>query len=278
MLLRARLRALLALDRRRRGHIFGSAVSCQRQSAGRHHAAHDRPRLDRRAADLAGRGERRLLGAQVRYWQLGDQRHRFDITDVQPDTVFDGTQSLTMYDIDAELTKRWNSECWGLAGSFGGRYGSLERLVTATGFGTTAPADSFAFIFDNRTSAGGITGSIELSRRLGDSSWEVFGCFRASELWGETSALFDSRDNTGGTPSIQNQSAQFDSNLTIWEAQTGLQCSKHVDCCNATVLARCAFEYQSWNWSVPGGTLRAARYSIPASNCTAWRLPSDLRA
>ena len=130
-------------------------------------------------------------GAQVRYWQLDDQRHRFDITDVQPDTVFDGTQSLTMYDIDAELTKRWDSGCWGLAGSFGGRYGSLERLVTATGFGTTAPADSFAFIFDNRTSAGGITGSIELSRRLGDSSWEVFGCFRASELWGETSAIFD---------------------------------------------------------------------------------------
>ncbi len=209
--------------------------------------------MDRRARIWLGVENADCWGAQVRYWQLGDQRHRFDITDVQPDTVFDGTQSLTMYDIDAELTKRWESDCWGLWGSFGGRYGSLERLVTATGFGTTAPADSFAFIFDNRTSAGGITGSVGISRHIGDSPWEVFGCFRGSELWGDTSAIFDQRANMGGTPTIDNFGARFDSNLTIWEAQTGVQCSKHVDCLCGTVMVRCAFEYQSWNWSVPGG-------------------------
>ncbi len=192
-------------------------------------------------------------GSRVRYWQLSDEQSRFDITDFQPGSIFDASQTLKMYDIDLEGTKRMELGCWNLLGSFGGRFGSLERLVSASAFDTSPPADSFVVHLNNQTNAGGITGAVELSRPIGIGCWEVFGLFRGSELWGDTNASFAMRENNNGTPSTNSFSGRFDADLTIWEAQVGLQCSKNVDCWHGTVLARCAFEYQSWNWSVPGG-------------------------
>jgi hypothetical protein len=192
-------------------------------------------------------------GSRVRYWQLSDEQSRFDITNIQPSSVYDISQTLKMYDIDAEVTKRMELGSWNLLGSFGGRFASLARLDSASAFDTTPPADTFEFLFNNQTNAGGITGSIEVSRPIGIGAWEVFGLFRASELWGNTNASFDMRENNNGTPSSNDFSDRFNSDLTIWEAQVGLQCSKYVECCGGMVLARCGFEYQSWNWTVPGG-------------------------
>lgn len=192
-------------------------------------------------------------GARIRYWQLSDEQSRFDITDFQPGSIFDISQTLKMYDIDAEVTKRMDLGNWNLLGSFGGRFASLQRLVMASNFDITSPADSFIFLFNNQTNAGGVTGSVELSRPIGVGAWEVFGLFRGSALWGETDASFTMRENNNGTPSTNSGSGQLNTDLTIWEAQVGLQCSKYLECCHGTVLARCAFEYQSWIWTVPGG-------------------------
>ncbi len=193
-------------------------------------------------------------GGRVRYWQLNVDEARFNITDFQPGNVADLNQDLKMYDIDAEATKDWNWDRWNLQLSFGGRYGSLERLVQANILDlTTSPANSQLYEFSNQVNAGGITGSIELTRQLGESPWELFGSFRGSALWGQCNAVFDARMNDGGPPVVDNGSAKFNADLTIWEAQAGVQWSKDVCWCRGTVVVRLAFEFQSWNWTVPGG-------------------------
>ena len=191
-------------------------------------------------------------GARTQYWQLFNDQTRLGITNFQPDSIFDVTETLKMYDIDAEVTKRMELGNWNILGSFGGRFGSLQRAVGTSGLNAMSPADSFVYIFTNQTNAGGITGSLEMCRPIGIGSWEVFGLFRSSELWGETDALWGVRENNNGTPTSNSTRFRFASDLTIWEAQVGLQCSKNLGC-YGTVLARCAFEYQSWIWTVPGG-------------------------
>ncbi|HEY2827820.1 MAG TPA: hypothetical protein VGJ04_09495 [Pirellulales bacterium] len=193
-------------------------------------------------------------GARVRYWELGDSQSLFGIRDFQPGSIFDVTQSLNMYDIDVELTKQVDLGSWNLLGSFGGRFGSLDRLVRAGFLDLAAPANSMSFMFNNRVNAGGLTASLELSRPIGIAGLEVFGSFRASELWGDSDAFVAIRQNGAGTPSSTTFSDRFAADLTICEAQVGLQCSKQLAYCPGTVFARCAFEYQSWIWSVPGGS------------------------
>src|SRR5262245_44288602 len=68
-------------------------------------------------------------GARVRYWQLCADRARFGLLDPTFGLIEDVGQNLKVYDIDAELTMRVDIGCWTFLGSFGGRYGSLERLT-----------------------------------------------------------------------------------------------------------------------------------------------------
>ncbi len=191
-------------------------------------------------------------GRWVRYWELSDHEDRIGLTNVQPGALLDIFQNLNMYDIDAELTKRFDLGYWNLLGSFGGRFGSLERFDMANFFNTVGPPGSMSFQFNNRCDAGGLTAALEISRPIGIGSLQVFGSFRASELWGDSNAFvaIHQPSGSGGNATL---SDRFAADLTILETQVGLQCSKQLASCEGTVYARCAFEYQSWVWSVPGG-------------------------
>jgi hypothetical protein len=181
-------------------------------------------------------------GARVRYWELSDNEGRIGLTNVQPDTSIDIFQNLNMYDIDAELTKQFNLGCWKLLGSFGGCFGSLERFDMADFFSTTGPPSSSTFQFNNRVDAGGITAGLEVSRPIGIGSLQVFGSLRASELWGNSNAFVAIHQPPSNNGTL---SDRFAADLTIWETQVGLQCSKQLAQNTGTVYARCAFEYQS---------------------------------
>ena len=153
-----------------------------------------------------------------------------------------------MYDIDAEVTRRVEVGHWSFVGSFGGRYASIDRLLAINDLIVGPPANSEFFDLESQTSAGGLTGAIEMSTCLG-SGWEVFGILRASPLWGTTTGTVNARENMGGLGTTFSTSASANTELTIWEAQVGLQCTKLLACCQGSVFARCGFEYQSWNES-----------------------------
>jgi hypothetical protein len=191
-------------------------------------------------------------GARVRYWELGTDNSLLDDPNVMPGGTANIFQNLQMYDIDAELTKRFDIGAWNLLGSFGGRFGSLDRFDMANLFSTAGPPNALSFEFNNRVDAGGITAALEISRPIGSWGLELFGSFRASELWGNSDAYF-AIHQTGGTPTNASFSDRFDADLTIWETQVGLQCAKQLASCQGEVFARCAFEYQAWVWTVPGG-------------------------
>jgi hypothetical protein len=190
-------------------------------------------------------------GARARYWQLDAERNRFGLSfdAITPGLLADFSQQLEMFDIDCELTRRIEVGHWTLLGSFGGRFGSLDRLFMGNSLLTVPPANSEFISFETETNAGGITGSIEMSTPIGSGGLEAFGILRASPLWGTTTASVNARENMAGTPLSFSQTARVNTQLTIWEAQIGLQCTKQLASCQGTVFARCAFEYQSWNLS-----------------------------
>jgi hypothetical protein len=76
----------------------------------------------------------------------------------------------------------------------------------------------------------------------------MFGAFRVSPLWGRANSSLNLNQTFGGGSFDYSESSRAAANLTIWEAQCGLQCTKRLACMEGTAFARCAFEYQSWNW------------------------------
>lgn len=182
-------------------------------------------------------------GARMRYWQLCANRTAFGITP-EEDVLVDLSQNLDMYDIDCELTKRFDLGCWKLLGTFGGRYASLDRLLQ---FHVLDFPDTSAFVaIDGQTNAGGLTAAMELSRPIGCTGVEAFGTLRVSPLWGSTRIATHVRTNDDGDLDSEDNWERGSTDLTIWEAQVGLQCSKYLECCCGTVFARCGFEYQAW--------------------------------
>ncbi len=190
-------------------------------------------------------------GARARYWQLDAERNRFGLTldALTTPVIADFSQQLEVYDIDCELTRRIEVGHWNLLGSFGGRFGSLDRLLMGNSLAQGPPGLSEFLSFETETNAGGITGAIEMSTPIGVGGLEAFGSLRASPLWGTTTASVNARENMNGTASSFSDTARVNTQLTIWEAQVGLQCTKQLACCQGSVFARCAFEYQSWNLS-----------------------------
>lgn len=188
-------------------------------------------------------------GARVRYWQLCANRTAFGIQPAE-DVLVDLSQSLDMYDIDCELTKRFDLGCWKLLGTFGGRYASLGGLLHLNVL--DFPDTSVFEVFDGLTTAGGLTFALELSRPIGCTGVEVFGTLRASPLWGNNRLNLRARVNNDGDLTSVDQRQESPTDLTIWEAQVGLQCSKYLACCCGTVFARGGFEYQSWVLSDQG--------------------------
>lgn len=197
-------------------------------------------------------------GVRFRYWQLDAERKRFNIDALSPFVLLDLDQRLEMFDIDGELTRSFQWANWDMVASFGGRFGSLDRLVAANSLDSLSGSSEFLAL-ESEANTGGITMGLELCRPLGIGSIEVFGALRVSPLWGVLTRSVNARENFDGSPSSLSVVRHDPTQLTIWEAQVGLQCSKCLACGQGTVFARCAYEYQSWDLST---TLSVADPSV----------------
>lgn len=189
-------------------------------------------------------------GARARYWQIGvtDFFINQPLSDISPPTDrFDQLFHLDLYTIDAEVTKRGEAGNWDWLAFLGGRYASYANQVV-TDVVQATPATSDVFLDDIHAQAGGITTGVEVSRPLGWGPLAVYGGVRVSALWGDVDNFHIARLNVSGVPSTVIIGSQGTVDLTIWEAQVGVQCSKYLACCNGTVFARCGFEYQGWDF------------------------------
>lgn len=193
-------------------------------------------------------------GARVRYWQTSGKNFAFNQPILTPGDTVDELIDLDMFTIDAEVTKHGEIGSWDVLASFGGRFAELRKLIAADVF-SPSTAESEFNVQDINANAGGITLGLELTRPIGSSGIEVYGGLRVSDLWGNASLDSITCVIQSGVGHVLPFSAQKSIDLTIWEAQVGLQCSKDIVCWKGTAFARCGFEYQGWNFTPGKGVL-----------------------
>ena len=185
-------------------------------------------------------------GTRVRYWQMSASQFIFNNN--SSTLAADDLSNLDLFTIDAEVTKRGEFGPWKWLGFFGGRYAADRQLESFDNFYESAPlsiyiAEKFQY------AVGGVTTGLELSRPIGWGGLEVFSTLRVSPMWGNGSDSEIDRQLGGSTPSVSFDSHHAGIDMTIWEAQVGLQCSKYLACCQGTLFARCGFEFQGWSFA-----------------------------
>ncbi len=187
-------------------------------------------------------------GGRVRYWQISASEFFVNApltSSPSPTDVFDQLFDLNLYTIDLEATKRGEFGEWDWLAFLGGRYVGYKNEIVTDISDTTF---SNVFVDDIHAQAGGITTGIEASRPIGWGPLAVYGGVRVSPLWGNADNFHVARFNSTGSPTTQITGTATDLDLTIWEVQVGLQCSKYIACCNGTVFGRVGFEYQAWDF------------------------------
>lgn len=189
-------------------------------------------------------------GARARYWQIDATEFFVNqplTTSPSATDTFDQLYHLDLYTIDMEATKRGEFQDWDWLAFFGGRYASYGNQIE-TDIADTSPVTNNVFVDDIHAQAGGITGGIEASRPIGWGPLELYVGGRVSVLWGDADNFHVARINVSGVQTTQLIGTADRADLTIWEAQIGLQCSKYLPWCHGTVYGRCGFEYQAWNF------------------------------
>ncbi len=187
-------------------------------------------------------------GGRMRYWQISASEFFVNAaltSSPSPTDVFDQLFDLNLYTIDLEATKRGEFGDWDWLAFLGGRYVGYKNEIVTDISDTTF---SNVFVDDIHAQAGGITTGIEASRSIGWGPLAVYGGVRVSPLWGNSDNFHVARFNSTGSPTTQITGTATDLDLTIWEVQVGLQCSKYIACCNGTVFGRVGFEYQAWDF------------------------------
>lgn len=211
---------------------------------------------------------------QLQYWELNGS---------ETDTIvapgpFGGTNfgSLRMNNFDFEGGALLCLEGGRTEGkvTFGGRHTTFD---TASGFSTmgflsptdTASASGSSYSAFEGT---GLTTSLQLTRRIGDSDWRLFTGGRFSWLWGEDSngALTSASvsDGISNASSINGAFGGGDATMYIFEFQLGTQWQHRLKCLNADAFFRIAMEYQYWNTDSSSQALTGSFASLPGNSST----------
>jgi len=157
---------------------------------------------------------------------------------------------LDMYAVDVEAVKLLQGDLWSVQATLGARHASFSRRRILAGINTAINNPVTFFVDQDTTFEGtGITGSLEVARRIGDSPWRLFVNGRGFGLWGTE------KDNSAGavviggnfTPSGLRQ--VMDASMIGLETQAGIEWRHDLSFLHGTVVARTAFEYQMWNTS-----------------------------
>jgi hypothetical protein len=155
---------------------------------------------------------------------------------------------LDMYSVDVEAMKVLQGNLWSLQATLGARHASFSRRRIVAGINTAINNPVTFFIDQDTTFEGtGITGSLEVTRRIGATPWRIFVNGRGFGLWGTE------KDNTAGaiiiggnfTPNGLRQ--VMDASQIGLETQAGIEWRHDLSFLHGSVVARTAFEYQMWN-------------------------------
>jgi len=195
-------------------------------------------------------------GVVTRFWYLSDSQGSNSPVILPPDQLFAwGTDSsLTMYNIDLELMRRFVYNSWKMDAGFGFRYAAFESGVNSSTSGQFS-ADEFALATAGAGSdfyGSGLTFALAGRRQIGCSSAHFFWNARGSTLWGNASANAFSETwalDGGGAVSFDRTAAAAGGSTDLWigEFQTGVQWEHPLRCIPANALFRVAFEYQRWD-------------------------------
>ena len=192
------------------------------------------------------------FGAQVRYWQFDADARAVEQFGSAIGMIASKVELCTL---DAEALRAWRGDSGGLTLTFGGRYAAFENdnVLGANDVGGSIFPPQFSEILDREFHGGGLTGSVQLTRALGEAGWQLFGNVRGSALWGnETLGEQIVFVNNGSLTNFTFQERIDNARLYIVEAQIGLQWSQYLECCRGAVFARTTFEYQNWDTTAVG--------------------------
>ena len=157
---------------------------------------------------------------------------------------------LDMYAVDVEALKLFQGNLWSLQATLGARHASFSRRRILSGVNTAIDNPVVFFVDQDTTFEGtGITGSLELTRRIASTPWRIFVNGRGFGLWGTE------KDNSAGaiifggnfTPNGLRQ--VMDATQIGLETQAGIEWRHDLSFLHGSVVARTAFEYQMWNTS-----------------------------
>lgn len=190
-------------------------------------------------------------GIQSRYWQYATD---FDAQLIEPNlALIQVDVGLDLYYVDLEAVRMVQGRRWGLQATFGGRHASIERRVV--GVAMLTDAGNVLVGAANQTDGffgGGLTGSLEFTRSLGDSPWQLFANCRGSALWGRESRHATGANINNGVLVSFSESSDASATQAGLESQLGLQWSHDLHYLHGTLVCRTAVEYQLWNTSPEG--------------------------
>lgn len=191
------------------------------------------------------------LGIRTRYWDFAAGARGTDGFLGTPPNFNDAgfgqaTVELQTYTIDLEVYKHFKGDVWDIIATGGFRYGHRELSESLFAFDRADRVNAFSSLLDQAGGAG-LTGALELGRRLGDSNFELFGTTRGSVLWGNAQSRYLGALSVNGATAYQSILADDNATTTIFEFQLGLRWSRPVKCLSAEVFSHLAFEYQVWD-------------------------------
>ena len=191
------------------------------------------------------------LGIRTRYWDFAANAVGDTFSPGSP-PLFINAQigraalELQAYTFDLEVYKHFCGEVWDVFATGGIRY--AYRDINDEFYFHDRESNWTTFTsLQNQAGGTGLTGALELARRVGDSNFSLFGNVRGSVLWGTNQNRYIGLTNDSGANTMQAYLLDESATTTIFELQLGVRWERPIKCVCANVFSTLAFEYQSWD-------------------------------